>query len=76
MGLKMVKSIASTRLSQSFSSSNGNADELEEDGVELLQTEASLDYLCNLSPHRYKAILFELLLITQTSYIYTLVVWA
>ncbi|GFZ01077.1 arabinose kinase [Actinidia rufa] len=57
MGLKMVKSIASTRLSQSFSSANGNADELKEDGVELLQTEASLDYLCNLSPHRYKAIL-------------------
>ncbi|PSR93573.1 L-arabinokinase [Actinidia chinensis var. chinensis] len=56
MGLKMVKSIASTRLSQSFSSSNGNADELEEDGVELLQTEASLDYLCNLSPHRCEAL--------------------
>jgi L-arabinokinase len=54
MGRKMIKSIASSMLSQSLPSANGtNLDELEDDGVELLQAEASLDYLCNLSPHRY-----------------------
>lgn len=54
MGRKMIKSIASSMLSPSLPSANGaNLDELEDDGVELLQAEASLDYLCNLSPHRY-----------------------
>ncbi|CAL5444787.1 unnamed protein product [Camellia sinensis] len=53
IGRKMIKSIASAMLSQSLSSANGNIDELNEDGVELLQAEASLDYLCNLLPHRY-----------------------
>ncbi|XP_028052011.1 L-arabinokinase-like [Camellia sinensis] len=53
IGRKMIKSIASTMLSQSLSSANGNIDELNEDGVELLRAEASLDYLCNLLPHRY-----------------------
>ena len=53
MGLKMIKSIAAAVLSRSFPSSNGiNHDELEEEGEELLEAEASLDYLCNLSPHR------------------------
>ncbi|CAL5365063.1 unnamed protein product [Camellia sinensis] len=51
IGRKMIKSIASAMLSQSLSSANGNIDELNEDGVELLQAEASLDYLCNLLPH-------------------------
>ncbi|XP_010548967.1 PREDICTED: L-arabinokinase-like [Tarenaya hassleriana] len=56
MGRKMIKSIASTRYSQSASSANGvNPDELEDEGLELLGDEASLDYLCNLSPHRYEA---------------------
>ncbi|KAL6985073.1 D-arabinose 1-dehydrogenase (NAD(P)(+)) [Sarracenia purpurea var. burkii] len=58
MGRKMIKSTASTMLSQT---SNGNTDELEEDAVELLQTEASLDYLCNLSPHRYEALYSKIL---------------
>lgn len=54
MGRKMVKSTASSMLSQSSSNANGtNPDELEDIGVELLESEASLDYLCNLSPHRY-----------------------
>lgn len=54
MGRKMIKSIASSMLSRSLPSSNGeNVDELEDDGVELIEAEASLDYLCNLSPHRY-----------------------
>lgn len=58
MGRKMIKSIASTMLSQSLPSSNGvNSYESEVDGVELLEAESTLDYLCNLSPHRYSALL-------------------
>lgn len=54
MGRKMIKSMASSILSQSVSNGNGgNPEELEDEGIELLETEASLDYLCNLSPHRY-----------------------
>lgn len=53
MGRKMIKSIASSILSRSLPDANGfNFDELEDDGIELLKSEASLDYLCNLSPHR------------------------
>ncbi|CAH2078916.1 unnamed protein product [Thlaspi arvense] len=56
MGRKMIKSVASSILSQSTLSANGgNSEELEDEGIELLETEASLDYLCNLSPHRYEA---------------------
>ncbi|KAH0902722.1 hypothetical protein HID58_042225, partial [Brassica napus] len=56
MGRKMIKSMASSILSQSVSNGNGgNPEELEDEGIELLETEASLDYLCNLSPHRYEA---------------------
>ena len=51
MGRKIIKSVAAELLSQS--TANGvMSDDLEEDGIELLETEASLDYLCNLSPHR------------------------
>lgn len=54
MGRKMIKSTASDISSQSYSNGNGNnLDELEEYGIELLHDEASLDYLCNLTPHRY-----------------------
>ncbi|KAK4782774.1 hypothetical protein SAY86_007148 [Trapa natans] len=58
MGQKMIQSTASTRLSESLSSALNGAtlDEVEEDGIELLETEASLDYLCNLAPHRYEAL--------------------
>ncbi|CAA2980416.1 L-arabinokinase-like [Olea europaea subsp. europaea] len=56
MGRKIVKSMASEKLSYSLSTNGMIADELEEDAVELLETEASLDYLCNLSPHRYEAL--------------------
>lgn len=60
MGRKMIKSAASSALSRSLSSENGlnsypnglGPDDLEYDGVDLLKDEASLDYLCNLSPHR------------------------
>lgn len=54
MGRKMIKSIASSMFCQSLPSFSGeNIDELEDGGVELIEAEASLDYLCNLSPHRY-----------------------
>ncbi|KAM7519099.1 hypothetical protein LguiB_018061 [Lonicera macranthoides] len=44
MGLKIIMSIA-----------NGmNPDELEDNYVEMLEAEASLDYLCNVAPHRTK----------------------
>ncbi|KAL0312264.1 UNVERIFIED_CONTAM: L-arabinokinase [Sesamum radiatum] len=55
MGRKIIKSVASDLLSESCA--NGvTSDDLEEDGVELLEKEAALDYLCNLSPHRYEAL--------------------
>lgn len=58
MGRKMIQSTASGMLPQSLPSSNGiNNIESEVDGVELLEAEASLDYLCNLSPHRYSALM-------------------
>ncbi|XP_019707924.1 L-arabinokinase [Elaeis guineensis] len=63
MGRKMIKSAASNLLSQSLASVNApqeedgmNLDEFEEHSIELLKAESSLDYLCNLSPHRYKAV--------------------
>ncbi|KAI8560968.1 hypothetical protein RHMOL_Rhmol04G0297800 [Rhododendron molle] len=61
MGQKMIKSGACALLTQSSSSANGNTEELEDGAVELLQTEASLDYLCNLSPHRYAALYCKML---------------
>lgn len=60
MGRKIVKSNASAQISCSLDNNpsqqvNGNTlDEREKDGNNLLETEASLDYLCNLSPHRYE----------------------
>ncbi|KAI3950827.1 hypothetical protein MKW92_044311 [Papaver armeniacum] len=58
MGRKIIKSIASASLSNSSSSANTReqVNELEEDGKELREAEASLNYLCNLSPHRYEAV--------------------
>ncbi|XP_056174748.1 L-arabinokinase-like isoform X2 [Syzygium oleosum] len=62
MGRRMIKSTASTMLSGTLSNGNGtNQDEVEEDGLELLESEASLDYLCNLSPHRYEALYASML---------------
>ncbi|XP_077238581.1 L-arabinokinase-like [Tasmannia lanceolata] len=62
MGLKMIKSEAAALLSRSVGSVNPpqhengtNSYEFEEHGIELLEAEASLDYLCNVSPHRYEA---------------------
>lgn len=61
MGRRVIKSVASTLLSQSLSASGMTPDDAEEDGVELLESEASLDYLCNLSPHRYEALYSKVL---------------
>ncbi|KAI3437298.1 uncharacterized protein J3R85_005551 [Psidium guajava] len=62
MGRSIIKYTASTMLSGTLSNGNGtNQDELEEDGLELLENEASLDYLCNLSPHRYEALYASML---------------
>ena len=62
----MIKSIASSMLSRSLPNADGlNLDDFEDVGVELFEDEASLDCLCNLSPHRCgpleKAFLFEIL---------------
>ncbi|KAG8058091.1 hypothetical protein GUJ93_ZPchr0002g24544 [Zizania palustris] len=62
MGRKMIKCAAADLLSQSLPSSpptqsgDTNCDEYEEHGVDLLKSEASLEYLCNLPPHRYEAV--------------------
>lgn len=62
MGRKMIKSTASSILSRSLPNGDGlNLDDLEDVGVELLEDEASLDYLCNLSPHRYEALYSKVL---------------
>lgn len=58
MGRKMIKCAASDLLSESLpscppiQSGNTNSDEYEEHGVDILKSEASLEYLCNLPPHR------------------------
>ncbi|KAG1332002.1 L-arabinokinase [Cocos nucifera] len=63
MGRQMIKTAASNLLSQSLNSVSTpqegdgmNSDEFEEHGIELLKAESSLNYLCNLSPHRYEAV--------------------
>lgn len=59
MGRKMIKCAASDILSQSFPStltqSCDASEEYEKYGVDLLKSEVSLQYLCNLPPHRYEA---------------------
>ena len=53
MGREIIKSTASAKLCKFLSVANGtHTDELEEDSLEPLEAEKSLDYLCNLSPHR------------------------
>ncbi|XP_078443195.1 L-arabinokinase-like isoform X2 [Wolffia australiana] len=60
MGRKMIKSEASSLLSTSLERSyllqvdGKNAPDFDEDGIELIKNESSLDYLCNLSTHRYE----------------------
>ncbi|RLN09684.1 L-arabinokinase [Panicum miliaceum] len=62
MGRKMIKCAASDLLSESLPScvptlsGDTNPEEYEEHGVDLLKSEASMEYLCNLPPHRYEAV--------------------
>ncbi|CAL9110946.1 unnamed protein product [Musa textilis] len=63
MGRRIIKSEATSLLSNSLANVNVsqhvdgmNSDDYEEHGIELLKTEASLDYLCKLSTHRYEAL--------------------
>ncbi|KAJ3696276.1 hypothetical protein LUZ60_001653 [Juncus effusus] len=51
MGRKMIKSQASR-----MSSSSDGSDEYEGHSIELLKSEASLQYLCNFTPHRYEGV--------------------
>ncbi|KAL0344948.1 UNVERIFIED_CONTAM: L-arabinokinase [Sesamum radiatum] len=65
MGRKMIKSMASKQLSSSPNHNSSkvegmNNDETDEHGKDLLQAEAALDYLCNLSPHRYESYVHRL----------------
>ncbi|XP_073000847.1 L-arabinokinase-like isoform X2 [Typha latifolia] len=55
MGRKMIKFAASALLSQSLDGVV-NSDKCEEQSVGLLKSEASLDYLCNLSTYRYESV--------------------
>ncbi|KAH8481457.1 hypothetical protein H0E87_029074 [Populus deltoides] len=50
MGRKIIKSTAAGL------SKGNNKDDMDKDGIELLNNEASLDYLCNLPPHRYEGV--------------------
>ncbi|KAJ8766051.1 hypothetical protein K2173_020567 [Erythroxylum novogranatense] len=62
MGREIIKSIASTTSHSLVTIANGSMpDDLDDDGVELLKAEASLDYLCNLSPHRFEALYANIL---------------
>ncbi|KAI0504615.1 hypothetical protein KFK09_015567 [Dendrobium nobile] len=59
MGRKMIKAEATALLKVACADATQQVDEInpeyEEFGVELLKREASLEYLCNLSTHRYQA---------------------
>ncbi|XP_004498554.1 L-arabinokinase-like [Cicer arietinum] len=56
MGMKMIKSRASEELTEMCAANGLNYDEVEQGDIELLKQEASLDYLCNLPPHRFEAL--------------------
>ncbi|KAJ6863676.1 L-arabinokinase-like [Populus alba x Populus x berolinensis] len=60
MGRKIIKSTAA-----GLSKAN-NKDDMDKDGIELLNNEASLDYLCNLPPHRYEGVYVDKLPETVT----------
>lgn len=56
MGREIIKLEASQLLASPQSAVNSqnadDSDEIEEHSMKLLEAEVSLDYLCNLSPHR------------------------
>ncbi|XP_006401380.2 L-arabinokinase [Eutrema salsugineum] len=49
IGKTMIRSFASSSFAET------NSEEAEEESSELIESDASLDYLCNLSPHRFQA---------------------
>ncbi|KAK9741662.1 hypothetical protein RND81_03G120500 [Saponaria officinalis] len=56
MGREMIKSSASESFTRSQPSNDVmNPNDSDDNSSELLGVEASLDYLCNLTPHRYEA---------------------
>lgn len=63
MGRKMIKSAANALLSQSPNNTPSqevdevNSDENDESEMNLFEAEAELDYLCNLTTHRYTHLL-------------------
>ncbi|KAG9150524.1 hypothetical protein Leryth_010890 [Lithospermum erythrorhizon] len=61
MGRKIIQSVAAMSVSRSLSTDGICADDAEDVGFELLEAEASLDHLCNLSPHRYEALYSRML---------------
>lgn len=52
MGREMIKSTASNKLTKALSVANGTHTDESEESAEPLEAEKSLEYLCNLSPHR------------------------
>jgi L-arabinokinase len=54
MGRKMIKCAASDLVSESLTSKAPvESDCHKENGMDLLKSEAAMEYLCNLPPHRY-----------------------
>lgn len=58
MGRKLIKSMASEQLNLDILKCDPkkvgclNNDEKDEDGMDIFEAEAAMDYLCNISPHR------------------------
>ncbi|KAL1205524.1 L-arabinokinase [Cardamine amara subsp. amara] len=50
IGKTMIRFFASSSFAET------NSEEAEEESSELIESDASLDYLCNLSPHRFQAL--------------------
>ncbi|CAH2069789.1 unnamed protein product [Thlaspi arvense] len=57
IGKTMIRSVAS---SSSYAAET-KAEEAEEESSELIESDASLDYLCNISPHRFQALYASML---------------
>ncbi|KAF8772151.1 hypothetical protein HU200_006149 [Digitaria exilis] len=55
MGRKMIKCAALDLVSESLTSEAPVQSDYKQNGMGLLKSEAALEYLCNLPPHRYEA---------------------
>ncbi|XP_015693699.2 L-arabinokinase-like [Oryza brachyantha] len=57
MGRKMIKCAASDLASESsISDAPVQSNDYKQNAIDLLKSEASLEYLCNMPPHRYEAV--------------------